>query len=99
MVQTACLNGTAFRKPLIRIRTESMSLAVLLAPLILIMPAAEQSPAEDTSDRSAQLTQQPSASLMQGTMAEGIALSFRVQGANQVRIEQHSTIRVAPRPS
>lgn len=76
-----------------------MSLAVLLAPLILIMPAAEQSPAEDTSDRSAQLTQQPSASLMQGTMAEGIALSFRVQGANQVRIEQHSTIRVAPRPS
>lgn len=85
-----------------------MSLAAaLLAPLVMLLPAAgsvEQS-SEISEPVSANL-RLPSEQLTPASNAlepvqwpsfEVIAESFRSEAANQVRIEQHTIIRIAPR--
>lgn len=75
-----------------------MSFAVLFAPLVLILPSAGQS-LEDSGQPSAHLEDRSSDRPTDDTMAEAMSLSYRVSGACQVRIEQQTTIRVAPRPN
>lgn len=75
-----------------------MSLAILLAPLVLILPAAQQSSPDHVQAAPAQLEQQPENWAIETTTFEAMTESFRVPGAMQVRIQQQSTIRISPRP-
>ena len=81
--------------------------AVLLAPLVMLLPAAGS--VEQASEMSEPLPvepQMPAEQLsrpaypsdpVQWPSFEIIAESFRTEPANQVRIEQHTTIRIVPR--
>ena len=83
--------------------------AVLLAPLYLLVPAAgsvEQAPelAEtvgiEPPPPSEQLVRAPAqAEAARWPSFETLAQAFRDEAANQVRIEQHTIIRIAPRPA
>jgi len=83
--------------------------AVLLAPLYLLVPAAgsvEQAsdlaePAGvDQQPSSEQFTRPPAqAEAVRWPSFEKLAQAFRGEPANQVRIEQHTIIRIAPRPA
>ena len=82
--------------------------ATLLAPLVMLLPAAGS--VEQTSEMSEpvsidpqmsaeQLGRAPAPEPAQWPSFQIIAESFRAEAANQVRIEQHTIIRIAPRQS
>ena len=88
-----------------------MSLAsVLLAPLALLLPAAGAvEPARAEVQTALPITSEaprltlpqvaPAVPPAELTFFQLIAQSFRVDDANQVRIEQRTTIRITPRPA
>lgn len=83
--------------------------AVLLAPLYLLVPAAGSvEPAPDMAETASIEPQAPPERLarpparpepVRWPSFETIAQAFRAEPANQVRIEQHTIIRIAPRPA
>lgn len=81
--------------------------AVLLAPLYLLVPAAGS--VEQASDMAEPVSVEPQVPAEQLARPpvepvrwpsfEKVAEAFRAESANQVRIEQHTIIRIAPRPA
>ena len=70
--------------------------AVLLAPFLLMFPGAGER-REDRTDEAARLETAEAPPLIEAERLEGFSPLLTVEAANQVRIEQHTTIRIAPR--
>lgn len=69
----------------------------MFAPLVLILPGAEQPATGGGREPSIQLSRSPPAWQADDAYVEVMTESVRIPGVFQVRIEQQTTVRVAPR--